>query len=166
MVVTNPTDGITMTAVFVPQSKSRNAKEKNLSLNWLVTITANGRSITTDYMQGIGHLPGYKHGWKSIDDANREKEAAETGKYLRPNAEYFRTAIPPPTLDDVLSCLILDASAIDAGSFEDWAQEFGYDTDSRAAEKIYDACVKTALQLRSMLGNDRIELLRTHYQDR
>jgi hypothetical protein len=32
-----------------------------------------------------------------------------------------------PTIEDVLDCLVLDASGAD--SFEDWCAEFGYDTE-------------------------------------
>jgi hypothetical protein len=162
------TDGITIAAEFVPQSKSRNAKEKHLSLNWRITISANGRSLTTDYMQGIGHLPGYKHDNK-YETRRTAEAAAETGKIHRMlNGDYLSAGrpIPPPQFDDVLQCLILDASAIDAGCFEYWADEFGYDKDSRSAEEIYNACIKTALQLRAMLGEQRLNELRTHYQDR
>lgn len=41
-------------------------------------------------------------------------------------------------LGDVLGSLYLDAHGVmNAKDFEDWADEYGYDTDSRAAEKIY-----------------------------
>lgn len=43
-----------------------------------------------------------------------------------------------PDSYDVLSCL----QKYDVGSFEDFCSEFGYDTDSRRAEKTYRAVVK------------------------
>ena len=73
--------------------------------------------------------------------------------------------LTPPTLRHVLGSLILDASAIDAGNFENWADEYGYDKDSRAAEAIYNACVKTGLQLRAMLGDSRLAALREELQN-
>ena len=168
MVDHDPTHGIEISAEFVPFSRSRNRAEPNASLNWLVTISANGRKIVTDYMQGLGHLPGYKHGRKTIQEHNADRLAAETGRRHRWHAgrNNPEEKLAPPSLDDVLSCLLMDSSAIDAGSFEYWAGSLGYDTDSRAAEKMYNDCISTALQLRAMLGNDRIEELRTHYQDR
>lgn len=45
-----------------------------------------------------------------------------------------------PTVADVLSCLALDASVLKAMTFEDWASDLGYDTDSRQAEATYRAC--------------------------
>ncbi|HVT61903.1 MAG TPA: hypothetical protein VHD33_00235 [Legionellaceae bacterium] len=56
-----------------------------------------------------------------------------------------------PEADDVLNCLISDCSVIDQ-TFEDWAGDFGYDTDSRKAEKTYKACIKTGNRLLKFLG--------------
>ena len=48
------------TAVFVPLSRSRNAKSGYASLNWKITLKKKKHgSLETDYMQGIGHAPGY-----------------------------------------------------------------------------------------------------------
>lgn len=59
-----------------------------------------------------------------------------------------------PTAEDVLDCLALDAAGIEnARNFEDWCNEYGYDTDSRKAEKIFKVCTKQALQLQCFLGD-------------
>ena len=61
-----------------------------------------------------------------------------------------------PTAEEVLECLAADSAGIEyAGTFEDWAAEFGYDQDSREAEKVYNACVKHAEKLRSFLGEEK-----------
>lgn len=58
-----------------------------------------------------------------------------------------------PEVTDVLQCLTSDAqSAQNAGSFEEWARDFGYDPDSRKAEKAYRGCVDQALALQRWLG--------------
>ena len=45
-----------------------------------------------------------------------------------------------PTLEEVLETLASDASGVDnARDFEDWCSEYGYDTDSRTAERTYNA---------------------------
>lgn len=56
-----------------------------------------------------------------------------------------------PTAADVLSCLVSDADALDY-SFEEWCGNFGYDTDSRTAEKTYKACCKSGMKTRKFLG--------------
>lgn len=60
-----------------------------------------------------------------------------------------------PTAADVLYSLLSDASGIDnaAGSFEDWAGEYGYDTDSRKAEAAYQATLAQTQRLRALLGD-------------
>lgn len=61
----------------------------------------------------------------------------------------------PPTLAEVLDCLASDASGVDnARSFEDWASEYGYDLDSRKAERTYQICKKQAQDLKALLGQD------------
>jgi hypothetical protein len=60
-----------------------------------------------------------------------------------------------PTAHDVMQSLLSDASGIEnARDFEDWADEYGYDTDSRAAEKSYQATVAEVAKLRKFLGDD------------
>lgn len=59
-----------------------------------------------------------------------------------------------PSAADVLSCLLLDSSAAE-GSFADFCDDMGYDTDSRRAEAIYKACKVTARKLGRFLGDYR-----------
>ena len=146
--------GIEFSAAFVPQSRSRNRDEKNPSLNWRVTLTKGAQSLTTDYMQGCGHLPGYSfRESRKVDYANAVREACEEGKYFR-IPRRFSQRIKPPALVDVLYSLIMDADAINYACFGEWAESYGYDTDSRSAEKIYRQCLELALKLRSMIDLD------------
>lgn len=65
-----------------------------------------------------------------------------------------------PNTEDVLNALASDSSMVEnAGSFEGWANELGYDTDSRKAEKIYKVCIKQAEKLKSFLGDDKYQEL-------
>jgi len=58
-----------------------------------------------------------------------------------------------PTAEEVLRCLMSDANGADR-SFEDWAGDYGYDTDSRKAERIYKTVVAQAKKLQQFLGAD------------
>ncbi len=149
--------GITYSAEFVPLSMSRNADKGEPSLNWKVT---NG-NFTTDYMQGIGHMPGYE-ARNTLEQVESRKRAAEDGRWAKRYSDFGfgRIAIPSPSAADVLYCLLTDADVIDYASFEDWASEFGYDTDSRKAEQNYRACMDTALRMRQVLGDARMAELR------
>jgi hypothetical protein len=52
--------GLTIDAVFIPFSVSRNKDAERKTLNWRVTVKRSGRDIlSTDYSAGIGHCPGY-----------------------------------------------------------------------------------------------------------
>jgi hypothetical protein len=161
--------GLDYVAAFVPQSQSRHADRKEPSLNWRVTLKAkNGVTLTTDYMQGIGHMPGYQQ-FLSIEQDERRKNAAERGKYFpRDHVSDFNFGekpLPPPALHDVLYSLVLDADAIEYAVFEDWADANGYDADSRSAEKTYRACLDIGLQLRAMIGDAGIARLRELFSD-
>ena len=52
-----------------------------------------------------------------------------------------------PSLDDVLHALVSDATACDE-SFEDWCDNYGYNSDSRKALAIYLQCQENAKKLR------------------
>lgn len=59
----------------------------------------------------------------------------------------------PPEIADVLDALASDSSGLDnARSFEEWASEYGYDVDSRKAERIYNAVERQAKKLVAFLG--------------
>lgn len=61
----------------------------------------------------------------------------------------------PPTAADVISCLLLDLSTIDhCDSFEEWADELGYDSDSRKAEATWRKLEAEAPKLREFFGDD------------
>lgn len=65
-----------------------------------------------------------------------------------------------PELSDVLDSLAMDAQGYEnAGDFEDWANEYGYDTDSRKAEKTYNTIGEQSKRLRKLLGRTEYTVL-------
>lgn len=60
-----------------------------------------------------------------------------------------------PTLYSVLACL----TKYDPETFEDFCANYGYDNDSRKAEKIYKAVVKEWKNLNRLFTSDELELL-------
>ncbi len=162
-------------ATFVPQSQSRNANEKNHSLNWRVSVMPKesaGRTnlhlrIMTDYMQGIGHVPEdsadlfkrYGHSCSIARDAY-ERQIAQTGKY----GPFHSRPLPPPALRDVLYSLMSDGAASET-TFEEWASEYGYGTDSRKAEEMYRTCDEHGKKLTRMIGTNNLAKLRELFQD-
>lgn len=66
-----------------------------------------------------------------------------------------------PELADVLDCLASDAAGYEnsGASFEEWAGEYGYDTDSRRAEATFRAIAGQSEQLAAFLGQDAYKAL-------
>lgn len=64
-----------------------------------------------------------------------------------------------PTATEVLECLRSD-STDDFSSFDNWASDYGCDTDSRRALKTYQATKRQAAKLRQFLGAEFDNLLR------
>lgn len=158
---------------FVPFSRSRNAGEKTPSLNWRYSLERDGKEILTgDYMQGAGHCPAYKASVKYLGDINsvlrdsKIREECETGKtHVNTQTWVKPTKLNPPSLADLVYCLVSDASAIDHPTFESWADEYGYDSDSRKGEALYRQCLEIALKLRAAIGDSGLEQLRNASQD-
>jgi hypothetical protein len=61
-----------------------------------------------------------------------------------------------PVEGEVLECLVLDTRDIEETTFEEWASNYGYDEDSRKAEKIYQTCKEVARKLDAMLSSDAL----------
>jgi hypothetical protein len=153
-------------AQFIPFSQSRNAREKQASLNWKIDLVRKGSVILPgiDYMQGQAYCPAYKAQWSNkYDKARAIALECATGERARaggPNgAESSRKPIAPPSVVDVVQCLLMDSDVLNYRGFDDWAESLGYDTDSRKAEAIYRACLDTALQLRAIFGEPELSRL-------
>lgn len=90
------------------------------------------------------------------------KFRTKTGK-RRQFTTYFSMGIGlsrEPQADDILDCLASDATSVEnARDFEDWASEFGYDTDSRKAERTYKTIQRQSKRLAQFLGNELYEQL-------
>jgi hypothetical protein len=158
--------GLSMVADYQRQTIKTPVKRSELWLKWRVTICRQDKQadrgrrvniLTTDYTAGCGHCPSYKPGNWSVDEQRAIVSECETGQDSR------RRPILP-SLADVLSSLCSDADAIDAGSFEEWAGNLGYDPDSRKAEATYRECLDIALKLRWGLGEQGFARLREECQ--
>lgn len=158
---------------FTPASKVPPQTDGWECATWQVTLTRGAVSLSTPYHMGIACLTGLPSGRRSVAVAANIKHALETGKYpadwhadneFNRHLRHWKT-IPAPKLRDVLYSLVQDANAIDYDSFESWAAEYNYDSDSRAAERAYRACLDIALKLRAMLGDTVITELREVFQD-
>jgi hypothetical protein len=166
--------GLTVESVFVPFSQSRNAKEKSPSLNWRITVKRDGREVLiTDYSAGCGFCPSSKASVKALGNKNslmRSEAIAWECEHGYPawsgSTGIMRASKDPllPDTLDVLSSLAMEADVLDMRGFEDWASNYGYDTDSRKAEQTYRACLDIAVKLRAALGDSGLQDLRNAFQ--
>lgn len=157
---------LTIESEFVPWKQSRNKAEKDPSLNWRVTLKRDGRVVIkdADYSAGCAHCPSYVQTWKpTIEQREAIARECSTGRSVKRGDG--QKPILPDRLD-VIASFVSDAyCALNAGDFETFAADLGYDTDSRKAEQIYRACADTALKLTSALGGDLLEKLGNEYAD-
>ena len=167
--------GLSMKEEFVPFSRSRNAKEPNPSLNWKVDIFHHGRKIhSVEYTAGVGHCGAYQANIKQLGSRNcimRDeaiRRECETGVIYKQgqeiSASYGRGEKHELDASDVFYSIVLDSDAINYASFEDWAENFGFDPDSRKAYAAYEECLKDGLILRAALGDDDLKKLRSLFE--
>jgi hypothetical protein len=67
---------------------------------------------------------------------------------------------PAPTISDIIECVRNDVSS--ETSFEDWCEAFGFDTDSRTAERSYQYCVKLQADFEDMVGPEAMKEFLEH----
>lgn len=128
--------------------------------SWKCTLKCGKRKMVTPFTKGSGHrtwsnlFTGTIKGYDRPQAHRRGKPASSPWNASAYDKKAFLawTVPTPPTAEEVLDCLAMDASAMDE-SFEDWAAELGFDTDSRKAEAAYNACRESRFALRKLLGS-------------
>lgn len=113
--------------------------------NWLVTFQGQKTCVNFDYRAGIRHRYFVKaSSWGMPQDAGGKK------RFIEENSQPVS-----PFAASVLYCLLYDATACDM-SFDDWCDNYGYDTDSRKALETYLACQSTGNKLRIIFSSKLI----------
>lgn len=146
------------------------------AFHYLVTIVGNDeeKAYTFQYSMGSAHvekipygkltigqrfMAGLTRGQKDYDNVP-PPHVKRSISLWQAEAQKVLYKPKPPQLAEVLDSVALDCSSIDnARDFEDWASEFGYDTDSRKAEKAYDTCRDAFKSMESLLGRDGLRTL-------
>lgn len=160
------------------------------SITYAVTLVKDGRAVWSGpYKLGIGHVKIPKKtpavdAWTNTPETRGftdEERAHLFTMQTRPHVQFKGESIRiqarlcaklalfqkvSPKLADVVHSLLSDGAAFfDGQSFEQWAGDFGYDTDSRKAEETYRACDAIGRQLIRGLGRETVEKLREAAQD-
>ena len=124
---------------------------------WAVTISHSGQSMQIEYSTGSAHRH-YRSG-KPIKMKYHGLTVWDCDGYAqtKPNA---------PELADVLYSVVSDAQGVAFGqSFDDWAGDYGYDEDSRRAEKAFNACRDEYFDLIRLCGREGFETLCELFED-
>ena len=172
---------ITANDIKLDYTSSSNPLMGDDMFHYNCTLSVGNRSMSLPYSKGGGCLQLKQGALKRAPFSGVTAKNIETArktpchydfkhKQFRPNhggaTRYEIDALrvvwepAPPTVEEVIECLAMDASVLDSPSFDDWANELGYDTDSIKAKSIYDACIQQTLAFRGLIGNDRLEQLR------
>ena len=129
-------------------------------------VRENRISMTADRCDSNPSMPDSENmdHWKCVLRLANGPMTAKSGPSKRAMTVYFSMGYghngKAPKVADVLDCLSSDASGFEnARSFEDWCSEYGYDTDSRKAEKIFKTVEHQAKRLSNFLGPDAYQQL-------
>ena len=118
-------------------------------------IAANGISMSADWADTNPNFtdphPDMSH-YKCVLSKDKPRRSMTT--YFSMGSALTRE----PSAADVLDCLASDSAGI-GEQFEDWAREYGYDPDSRKAERSYKTCQRQAKILLQFLGREQFEAL-------
>jgi len=90
-----------------------------------ITLTRGKNSYSFRFGQAIMYSTEYVEA-----AAQMRRDRGESLSYVR---AYKKNTVKTPTAYDVLTCV----QKYDVGTFENFCSDFGYDTDSRKAEKLY-----------------------------
>lgn len=133
------------------------------------TITLGTQSFT--YKTGIGHRyytqlaigakpPRFT---KKADKSVRDMQAILGRSGFAVQGQYA-TFAPIPASAGVIWSLLLDSSAAN-NSFDEWCDDYGYDTDSRKALETYLACQQNGTKLRKVFTSSQLETLQAMLED-
>lgn len=99
-------------------------------------------------------------------NANHYKVTFKYGK--KQLTTYFSQGLghkKDPVIEDVLDSLAMDAyTYINKDTFKDFCSNFGYDEDSRSAEKTYNLILNQSKKLENFLGVELFKKLINEYE--
>lgn len=167
---TKPTlETLGLTATISPHGVRAMSKDESPMCAWIVTFTnaKTGRSENFDYFTGYGCGPDWSEQWLSrnyqeVANVPKHKRYSIADKALLcriSHAHNFKAKWKPDAIE-ILNAIARDGDALEC-TFEDWAADYGYDSDSRKAESIYRACQENALRLKKILSTDKIETIKS-----
>ena len=164
--------GITYTVVN--RGVKKNAFSDNRSMDqWSAEFTSASKPNEPEefeFFTGTGlRAPATKdqklhvsYEFQGITEKDKQGATVYGRRYLARVEELRKPVAPSAAI--VLHSLLLDSSAV-GQSFESWCSDFGYDSDSRKAYRIYEACQKNADKLTRVIPHTVRSALSEALQD-
>lgn len=115
----------------INKSGEYQVREQLVNKVWCEQTTGGKRCLTAKEFKSLKYINGI------------EKDILKNSNFSAPSAY------------SVLACL----TKYDPGTFENFCSEFGYDTDSKKAESIYNAVKDEWRNIQSLFNDSEIELL-------
>ena len=142
---------------FTVTGKGTGLKRDNWECDgWMLELSHKNDTEYFDYFTGIGHRTPMP---KPMDNGPMPRR----GTLMYEQLEKQRKPVTPEICGIIYS-LIMDSDAI-CESFDNWCNNFGYDSDSLKAFNIYQACTDNAKKMRKIIDNATLELLREALED-
>lgn len=127
---------------YVGLAVNKEWKEKEKRCLYEITLTSSRGSMIFDF-------------WDSIQNTKIRTMPFDVYN-VRANKELAaKKKAAVPSVYDVLACL----TKYDPGTFEDFCSNYGYDEDSRTAERVYFAVQKEYAQLARLFTPEQMEEL-------
>jgi hypothetical protein len=125
-----------------------------------ITLKRNARKYSFKFGQSVncsGEYIGHKN--LCLNNFGKFVFTTEEAKKMGYRIQNFEIKKNPnfavPAFYDVLTCL----QKYDVGTFEDFCNDFGYDIDSRKAEKTYKAVLEEWQAVQSLFNDDELSQL-------
>ena len=129
---------------------------------YAITIKRNSREYTFDFCQSIQNSGFYAMlGRKKVNIDRKHLGDKNLNSIVKRidwdfNSKYDKIHIPKaPDAYTILACM----TKYDPGDFENFCSEYGYDTDSKKAEKTYNAVLQEWINMQRIFTNDELEAM-------
>lgn len=124
---------------------------------WRITLERGNKKESFEYFTGTGHRVSKV---TMPDIIRKSPRSVATASWIKENVKPHT-----PQVAGVIYAMLMDTSAAEQ-SFANWCADFGYDTDSRKAFSVYEACQKNAdklFKLFTLVERDHLSKLLEDY---
>lgn len=143
---------------YVGLAVNKEWKEKEKRCLYEITLTSPRGSMVFDFWDNIHNTKIKKMTFEEYSEKRYKIPYSDlTGKEISIARKELmeKKKAAAPSVYDVLACL----TKYDPGTFEDFCSDYGYDEDSRTAERVYFAVQKEYAQLARLFTADQMEEL-------